>query len=160
MIAKIELQRLTLRLITHKDNLAISQILNDQQVALYNDYTLPLSRSCLKNMIQSDITAYYENTGVRYVIINNQTTKIIGCIGLYNIKNAPEHSAFIGFELTPAYWNYGFMSEVLSTFLPCMIKQYAIKKVLANVHSDNTDCHKLLRKFDFNLINRTTWCWC
>ena len=116
MFKTIKLPRVTLRLITHKHGAALLTILNNPLVYEFNDYKTPLNKEHVKQLIQDDISSYYQGEGVRLAIEHNMSGVLIGTCGLYNINNQTK-TAYLGFELDPFYWQQGLMHEVLKGFV-------------------------------------------
>ena len=56
MFEKINTPRISLRLISHKDVTSLHAILNNPLVSQFNDYTTPISKSDIKQLIQNDIS--------------------------------------------------------------------------------------------------------
>ena len=80
MFKTTQLERVTLRLITHKHAPQLFSILNHPQVSEFNDYKTPLSKCQIKQLIQDDITAYYEGEVIRVAIEHNINGKLTGFI--------------------------------------------------------------------------------
>ncbi|MBQ4857341.1 GNAT family N-acetyltransferase [Pseudoalteromonas sp. MMG007] len=156
MFKPILLERVTLRLITHKHASQLFAILNHPQVSEYNDYQTPLSKSQIKQLIQDDITAYYEGEVIRVAIEHNISGDLMGTCGLYNLTPC-ESRAFIGFELHPTFWDKGVMFEVITGFLNTLNEQIGLKYVSAQVSAHNARSHNLLIKLGFSLRENSIW---
>ncbi|WP_405600398.1 MULTISPECIES: GNAT family N-acetyltransferase [unclassified Pseudoalteromonas] len=148
MFKTLKLPRVTLRLITHKHAGGLFTILNNPLVAQFNDYKTPLSKDNIKQLIQDDISAYYEGEVIRLAIEHNIDTCFIGTCGLYKIGDKI-NSAFIGFELAPNYWQQGLMSEALVGFINTLPNTLQIYELFAEVNIKNICSHKLLTKLGF-----------
>lgn len=149
MFDPLHLPRVVLRQITHKDAIRLHTILNNRKVAQYNDYTIPLSKQDIKQLIQDDISAFYEGEGIRIAIEHTLLKQLIGTCGLYKIT-ASTKSAYLAFELAPDYWHKGFMSEVLHALLPVLIAKYELNTLFACVNSKNLASCSLLKKLGFS----------
>jgi ribosomal-protein-alanine N-acetyltransferase len=154
MFKKIKSPRVTLRLITHKHAVSLFDILNNPLVSEFNDYQTPLTKEHIKQLIQDDISAYYEGEVIRLAIEHNATGQLLGTCGLYKI-NKETKSAFIGFELHPLYWQQGIMSEVLMSFMAVMPRTLNVKDLYAEVTLHNQRSHRLLKKLGFALKNNS-----
>jgi len=158
MFKQQSVERITMGLITHKHAPALFAILNEPEVAQFNDYDLPLSRDDVKQIIQHDITCFYEQTGIRLVIINNHTHEVMGSVGLYDIKDG---KAWLGFELATKFWHQGYMFEVLNQLVVSKsfetILRSTIRKLYANVDPANFSSQKLLSKIGFTQISNNVW---
>ena len=159
MFKSIKLPRVTLRLITHKHGAALLNILNNPLVYEFNDYKAPLNKEHIKQLIQDDISSYYQGEGVRLAIEHNISGDLIGTCGLYNINNQTQ-SAYLGFELDPFYWQQGLMQEVLRGFMSQIPSVLKIEQLYAEIHGKNVRCYNLLTKLGFVLneqLNNGIW---
>lgn len=158
MFKQLSVERISLSLITHKHAKALFAILNEPEVAQFNDYDFPLSRDDVKQMIQYDLACYYEQSGIRFVIINNQTHEIMGSVGLYDIKNG---KAWVGFELATKFWHQGYMFEVLNYLVVNKAHKHILKPIItsfyANVDEANYSSQKLLSKIGFTRVSNEVW---
>ncbi len=154
----IVLERVTLSLITHKHAPALWALLNEPDVAQYNDYNLPQSRDDIKLLIQNDLAAYYEGTGVRFAILHNQDNSFMGSVGLYDVSN---NQAWLGFELAKRYWQQGYMNEVLQHLLTIKTVQVlfpqTVTSIMARVENENTRSIKLLSNLGFKQYQDSIW---
>ena len=159
MFKTIKLPRVTLRLITHKHGAALLTILNNPLVYEFNDYKTPLNKQHIKQLIQDDISSYYQGEGVRLAIEHNISGDLIGTCGLYNI-NSQTQSAYLGFELDPFYWQQGLMQEVLKGFVSEVHNSLNIEHLYAEIHGKNVRCYNLLTKIGFvfkQQLNNGVW---
>ena len=159
MFKTIKLPRVTLRLITHKHGAALLNILNNPLVYEFNDYKAPLNKEHIKQLIQDDISSYYQGEGVRLAIEHNILGDLIGTCGLYNINNQTK-TAYLGFELDPFYWQQGLMHEVLKGFVSEIHRSLNIEHLYAEIHGKNVRCYNLLTKLGFvfnQQLNSGVW---
>lgn len=159
MFKSIKLPRVTLRLITHRHGTALLAILNNPLVYEFNDYEAPLNKEHIRQLIQGDISGYYEGEVIRLAIEHNITGELIGTCGLYNI-NKKTKSAYIGFELDPIYWQQGLMHEVLRGFIARMHTLLSIEHLYAEILGDNVRSYNLLTKLGFvfnEQLNAGVW---
>lgn len=148
MLKTIKLPRVTLRLITHKHGSALLTILNNPLVYEFNDYQVPLNKEHIKQLIQDDISGYYEGEVIRLAIEHNISEKLLGTCGLYKI-NTHTKSAYIGFELDPLFWQQGLMHEALKGFIHKLHSSLNIEHLYAEIHEQNVRCFNLLTKLGF-----------
>lgn len=152
------LERVSLSLVAHKHAPALLAILTQPQVAQYNDYALPLSREEVKQMIQNDISSYYNQTGLRLAISNNLGDCLMGSVGFYDINDA---QAWLGFELSHQYWNQGYMYEVLINLINKQgytnWLENPIATIFARVAAANCKSIQLLTKIGFQQVDDDTW---
>ncbi|CAM4287319.1 GNAT family N-acetyltransferase [Pseudoalteromonas ostreae] len=155
------LSRITLKPIKHRDCSALWAILSEPLVAQYNDYSLPLTRNEVKQLIQDDITGMYEGNTLRFGMYLLNTSTLIGCIGLYDIR---EDTAWLGFELSPNHCGNGYMSEALAFILTNITalvtplgNELSITSLKAKVALENTQSQQLLRRFKFIHVASEQW---
>lgn len=158
MLNPIHLQRVSLCLITHKHTASLLTILNEPEVAQFNDYESPLSRESLKQMVQNDIASFYDKKGVRLTIINNEDRLLMGSVGLYDIIDT---TAWLGFELSTRYWSCGYMYEVLNYLITAKhfktLLDNKITSIYARVHVRNSRSIKLLTSIGFVKEQDNVW---
>jgi len=141
-----------LRPIRHKDCQAIWEILKDPQVQSFNDYKSDLTKGDVYDFIQGDIEGFYNQQGIRLVIVLRSNGLVIGSIGLFNIIDG---QGVLGFELASHYFGKGIMQKVLLEFFQKLnvFITTPVDKVHAIVQPENTACIKLLAKCGFELNN-------
>lgn len=158
MFEKINTPRISLRLISHKDVTSLHAILNNPLVSKFNDYSTPLSKSDVKQLIQDDISGYYEGEVIRLAITHNTLNKVIGSCGLYKI-NEQVSCAFLGFEMAPDFWGKGYMKEALVALIPELVMIFKLKTIYAEVDSRNLASCNLLNGLGFQLIESKSSVW-
>ena len=137
-----------LRPIRHKDCQAIWDILKDPQVQSFNDYGTDITKGDVYDFIQGDIERFYNQQGIRLVIVLRSSGQVIGSVGIFNIIDG---QGMLGFELSSQYFGKGIMQKVLdmlfeklTTFVPA-----PLNSVLALVNPNNSASIKLLTKCGF-----------
>lgn len=137
-----------LRPIRHKDCQAIWDILKDPHVQSFNDYSADITKGDVYDFIQGDIESFYNQQGIRLVIVLRSTGQVIGSVGIFNIING---QGILGFELSSQYFGKGIMQKVLAmlfgkltTFVPA-----PLNTIVALVNPNNSSCIKLLTKCGF-----------
>lgn len=159
MFKTIKLERVTLRLITHKHGSALLTILNNPLVYEFNDYKTPLNKNHIKQLIQNDISGYYEGEVIRLAIEHSMNSTLLGTCGLYKICKQAK-SAYIGFELDPLYWQQGLMQEVLCGFIDQIPFALNIEHLYAQINEQNVRSYNLLTKLGFvftQQLNNGVW---
>lgn len=158
MLNPINLKRVSLCLITHKHTASLLTVLNEPEVAQFNDYELPLSREDVKQMVQNDIARYYDKQGVRLAVINNEDRLLMGSVGFYDILDT---TVWLGFELSTRYWSFGYMYEVLSYLITAKhfetLLDKKITSIYARVHLHNKRSMKLLSSIGFVQEQDNIW---
>jgi ribosomal-protein-alanine N-acetyltransferase len=87
-------------------------------------------------------------TGFRIGIEHKQTAQLIGTAGFKHI-NHTHRSGEIGYELLPAYWNRGYMTEALKPIIELTAAHYHLHTVTANIDPAHTASKRVLEKLGF-----------
>lgn len=75
---------------------------------------------------------------------------VIGSCTLWNFS--PEYyCAELGYELHPAYWRKGLMTEALAAVVACGFTQLGLHRIEATTLAENTSSRKLLLRLGFTL---------
>ena len=74
--------------------------------------------------------------------------QLIGTCGLYSVS-AHHKRASIGFDLLPAYWRRGIMTEALQAYVPYCFKSSGLSRIQALVLPGNVASIRLLEKLGF-----------
>jgi len=99
-----------------------------------------LERYCIK--------PFKENRGIRWGIVRKGGNELIGTCGYYDwIKTACR--AEIGYDLDPAYWGQGIMTEALRAMLKYGFEKMGLNRIQAIIDSKNTRSLKLVHRLGF-----------
>lgn len=99
-----------------------------------------LERYCIK--------PFKENRGIRWGIVRKGGSELIGTCGYYDwIK--PARRAEIGYDLDPAYWRQGIMTEALRAVLEYGFGKMGLNRIQAIIDSKNTRSLKLVHRVGF-----------
>ena len=91
---------------------------------------------------------FKEQIGLRWVIEEAKTKKVIGTCGYLNYEK--EHNRIeIGYDLNPEYWGKGIMQEALSSIIHFAFTSMGINKIEAKIEPENTSSIRLLEKLNF-----------
>lgn len=137
-----------LRPIRHKDCQAIWGILKDPHVQSFNDYSSDITKGDVYDFIQGDIERFYNQQGIRLVIVLRSSGQVIGSVGLFNIING---KGMLGFELSSQFFGKGIMQKVLEMLFDKLTTFVAtpLNSVVALVNPNNSASIKLLKKCGF-----------
>ena len=144
-----------LRPIRHKDCQAIWNILRDPRVQSFNDYGADITKGDVYDFIQGDIERFYNQQGIRLVIVLRSSGQVIGSVGIFNIING---QGMLGFELSSQYFGKGIMQKVLDMLFEKLTSFVTtpLNSVVALVDSNNSASIKLLNKCGFQQ-NHAHW---
>ncbi|WP_462180020.1 GNAT family N-acetyltransferase [Pseudoalteromonas gelatinilytica] len=137
-----------LRPVRHKDCQAIWDILKDPQVQSFNDYGTDITKGDVYDFIQGDIERFYNQQGIRLVIVLRSSGQVIGSVGLFNIIDG---QGMLGFELASQYFGKGIMQKVLDMLFEKLTTFVTtpLNSVVALVNPNNSASIKLLTKCGF-----------
>ncbi|MEK5231935.1 GNAT family protein [Lysinibacillus sp. FSL K6-0232] len=91
---------------------------------------------------------FREQTGLRWVIEEAKTKKVIGTCGYLNYEKV-HNRIEIGYDLNPEYWGKGLMQEALSNIIHFAFTAMEINKIEAKIEPENIASIKLLEKLRF-----------
>jgi ribosomal-protein-alanine N-acetyltransferase len=94
------------------------------------------------------INPFKEGRGLRWGITLKGDDKLIGTCGLYDWKKTTQ-SAEIGYDLDPAYWGQGIMTEALKALLNFGFEKMGLNRIQAVIDSKNKRSIKLVRGLGF-----------
>lgn len=145
---KLETERFILRKGIVDDAQDIFMLYSDENVVKYIPLTLFTSVEDAIFEINWYDKIFKEKTGLRWVIEETKTKKVIGTCGYLNYEN--EHNRIeIGYDLKPEYWGKGIMQEALSCIIHFAFTSMGINKIEAKVEPENTSSIRLLEKLNF-----------
>ena len=94
------------------------------------------------------INPFKENRGIRWGIINKEDKKLIGTLGIYDWDKTARR-AEVGYDLEPAYWQQGLMTEALCAVLKYGFEKMKLNRIQALIDSNNTRSMNLVRRLGF-----------
>jgi [ribosomal protein S5]-alanine N-acetyltransferase len=144
----LETERFVLREFTMDDVDAMFTIMSDAQVKRYFG-SLPMTeRAQAVERVERVHAAFKERSGVRWGIERRTDGAFIGSCGFWRIE-AQHARAEVGYELSPAVWGQGVMTEVLRAVLAFGFTTMRLHSVEAQIHPDNTGSRRVLEKLGF-----------
>jgi ribosomal-protein-alanine N-acetyltransferase len=91
---------------------------------------------------------FKEDKGARWGIVTKAQGILVGTCGLYNWKKT-SRSAEIGYDLEPAYWGRGIMTEALRTIVKYGFQEMNLNRVQGLVDAENQRSLNLLERLGF-----------
>lgn len=145
---KLETERFILRKGTVDDRNDLFELYADENVVKY----LPLNLFKTVEDANDEINWYEkifkEQIGLRWVIEEAKTKKVIGTCGYLNYEK--EHNRIeIGYDLKSDYWGQGIMQETLGKIIHFAFTSMEINKIEAKVEPENKSSIRLLGKLNF-----------
>lgn len=125
----------------------IYSLFSDPLVLTYYNLA-PFDKQEQADAIIDKLHAHYKNgQGIRWGIRFRHTTDLIGSAGFNNYSI--HHRACIGYDLKPAYWNQGIMTEALNTIIEYGFTALEVNRIEAEVMPGNKASIQVLQKCDF-----------
>lgn len=94
------------------------------------------------------VKPFKEDRGIRWGITRKGEDELIGTCGFYD-WNKTSRRAEIGYDLEPAYWGKGIMTEALQAMLTYGFKKMNLNRIQAIIDSENTRSMRLVQKLGF-----------
>jgi len=145
---KLETERFILRKGVVNDSKDLFELYSNENVVKYLPLKLFDSVEDAIDEINWYEKIFKEQIGLRWVIEETMTQKVIGTCGYLNYEK--EHKRIeIGYDLKPEYWGKGIMQEALSKIIHFAFTSMKINKIEAKIEPENKSSIKLLEKLDF-----------
>jgi [ribosomal protein S5]-alanine N-acetyltransferase len=144
----LETPRLVLRELVIEDAEAVFRNSSDPQVARFLGRDPDASLEVSLKRVQSCVDALKEHTGIRWAITLRGDPTLLGTVGFWK-WNKPSFYAEIGYELGPAHWNKGYMTEAVRAALAFGFEHMDLNRVEANTDPDNLASRRVVEKLGF-----------
>lgn len=146
----LETPRLILRKLEPSDAEALFRNSSDPLVARYLGRDPDATIDAVYQRLQLVFDAIRDNTGIRWGIVrrDDPTLTLMGTVGFWK-WNKPSFYAEIGYELGPAYWNKGYMTEAIRAALRFGFDHMELHRVEANIDPDNIGSRRAVEKVGF-----------
>jgi [ribosomal protein S5]-alanine N-acetyltransferase len=154
----LETPRLLLRELVPSDAEVIRRNSSDPDVLRYlgrdGDDTLDAAHKRLQVVFD----AIREHSGIRWGICLRDEPTIMGTVGFWR-WNKPHFYAEIGYEMSPNYWNKGYMTEAVRAALRFGFEHMELHRVEANIVPGNAGSRRVVEKLGFTQegILRQNW---
>ncbi|HEU4718910.1 MAG TPA: GNAT family protein [Bacteroidia bacterium] len=140
-------QRLALGKITGSDAHALYDLYSDERVMKFHGRPVLGAAEETEKIIFGWRRLFATEKGIRWGIRFRGGEKIIGTIG---VRCSAEHRrAETGYELAPALWNQGIMTEALGAVTDYVFTQMNFETIEANIAPGNTASQRVLEKAGF-----------
>lgn len=148
LFPQLETERFILRKLTPADAGDLFHYFSNDEVTRYYDLESFVELRQAEELIFAWNSRYLEKKGFRWAITVKPDNKVIGTCGYHNWSR--EHfKSEIGYELNPAYWGQGVMSEVLQEVLRFGFEDLGLNRIEAFIDPDNIRSRYLLEKTGF-----------
>jgi ribosomal-protein-alanine N-acetyltransferase len=145
----LQTERLLLRQILPADTSALFVLYHNPQVMQYRgapEFSSQVEAEALQILFGKQ---FESKKGIRWGIVRKQEPDtLLGTAGIKNISG-PHRRAEIGYELNPAYWNQGIMTEALRSITCFCFEKLSLHALEANIATDNLASARVLEKLEF-----------
>ena len=146
---RLETDRLILREMTLADVDFYFRHFNNEKVVEGSCFPGPKALEAAKEELELYcIRPFTENRGIRWGIARKGNEALIGTCGYYN-WNKTSRRAEIGYDLEPAHWGEGIMTEALRAVLRYGFVETGLNRVQAIIDSENVRSIKLVESLGF-----------
>jgi len=143
-----ETKRFILRRAVVNDCHDLFDLYSDEEVTRYLPLTPFISIDNAIDELNWYDTIFKEQSGLRWVIEEAESKKVIGTCGFLNYEKE-HHRIEIGYDLKPSYWGKGVMKEALQCIIHFAFTTMKMNKIEAKVEPANQASIKLLEKLNF-----------
>ncbi|AUX45001.1 GNAT family acetyltransferase [Sorangium cellulosum] len=144
----LETQRLRLRAITSGDAESIFRIQSDPEVTRYFGRPGDGALADSERRVAEIEKGVRENTSIRWGVTLRDGGEIIGSVGFWR-WNKPHRWAEVGYDLLPAFWNQGIMSEAVRAVVSFGFASMDLHRVEAQLDPENRASARLLERLGF-----------
>jgi len=147
---EFESERLLYRAYSLEDAQTLFKLRRHKSVSKYMDSTIPTRIEDSEKRIKGYHTAFAENKGITWAIIEKDSHQLIGDFGIWGIDKKNSRGK-IGYILHPDFWRKGYMTEAMNTIIRFGFDTIKLHSYEANVNIENKNSKSLLLKFGFKL---------
>nr|WP_314589948.1 GNAT family N-acetyltransferase [Paenibacillus terrigena] len=144
----LETERLKLRQLRLDDASDLYDYFSKDEVTEYYDLATFTERKQAEDLIQMWIDSFSSLRSIRWGVTLKSEDRVIGTCGFHKWSQK-NRRAEIGYELSPAYWRQGYMSEVLDAVIRCGFHELGLNRIEAQISQDNIGSRKVLEKAGF-----------
>ncbi|PRA05736.1 MULTISPECIES: GNAT family N-acetyltransferase [unclassified Paenibacillus] len=144
----IQTKRFILRSAEAGDSHDLLALYSDEAVVQYMPFTPFESVEDAQGEMNWYTKIFKEHTGLRWMIEDRETRKVIGTCGFLNYEDV-HHRAEIGYDLRSSFWGRGVMTEVACAVLHFGFTSMQLNKIEAKVEPENEASIRLLHKLGF-----------
>lgn len=144
----LETNRLILKEIKPEHVNEIYQIFSNENVTRYYGMSPFTEESQANQMIESFRSKFENKQGMRWGIVEKESNRLIGTIGLNNLM-IPSKRTEIGYDLLPTYWGKGFISEAIKEVITYCFQTLELFRIGAVIFPENIASSKAIEKVGF-----------
>ena len=144
---RIDTPRLVLRAPTPGDEEAMFAVASDPLVAKYLGRA-PATRESIRAKLGKILDGIRAGTAIFWVLTDRESGAHAGSACLWNWDEA-HFRAEVGYDLAPARWGQGLVTEAMTAVLGCGWEQMKLHSVEGHVHPENQGSIRVLEKLGF-----------
>lgn len=142
--------RVTLRAVTAADLGDIHALLSIPETTRHSNWPDGIGQEDCARFVQDWLELPAEGKGCAWVIEAREAAGLIGCIR-YNYITRPSNVGGIGYELHPAFWGRGLMTEAVRAVVAAGHDQFGVNRAEAWTLPGNGASDRVLEKSGFRL---------
>lgn len=116
---------------------------------LHDDSYFTLEATRLR--IRNAAAAFNAGTAYNFVILDNQTGKMIGVCSFSNVVRGIFQACHLGYSISESYQGRGLMFEALQVAIKYMLSEVGLHRIMANHMPHNERSAKLLKRLGFEV---------
>lgn len=141
---EIVLKNVTLRALRLEDAQNIfDNYATDPQITKYVTWDVHKSVQDTTDYLKSVIDQYKSNNFYHWVIVDNQTSQVIGAVGEVASKQTEKE---LGWVISREYWNKGIMTNAVKAVIKFLFQNTSLEKLTAKFASKNVASGKVMQK--------------
>lgn len=145
---RLETDRFILRKTEEKDIADLYELYSDPEVVKYTPLHPLIDLDEARQEMNWHVEIFEQQVGIRWLIEDKASEKIIGTCGfLHYVKEYARTE--LGYDLAPAYWRCGIMSEVAAPIIAFGFNSMHLHCIEAKVDAANAASIGLLAKLGF-----------
>jgi ribosomal-protein-alanine N-acetyltransferase len=147
---KLKTERLVLRQLTFKDVPWYFGHFNTREIVEGQDHLGPRDL----NEARAELKLYFLDnfrcrSGIRWGIALKGDGNLIGSAGFYKWVQPGRYQAEMGYDLNPAFWGKGIMTEALSAIIQYGFDKMGLHRIEVLISHHNKRSQKLIRRLGF-----------
>jgi len=146
----LKTKRLVLRQVTIKDAPWYFEHFNTKEIVEGQDHGGPRDLS----EARAELKLYFVDVfrlkrGIRWGMTVKGCDKLIGSVGFYKWIQPERYQAEMGYDLNPAFWGEGIMTEALSAIIQYGFDQMGLHRIEVLISHQNKRSQTLIRRLGF-----------
>jgi ribosomal-protein-alanine N-acetyltransferase len=148
----LQTRRLVLREFRETDAPAVFDSFSQEAVARYVNRAAMQSVTEAEELVKMRASIFERGIGIRWaIVLRENLDAVIGSCGFYKLDRA-NHSVETGYDLHPAYWRQGIMTETLKRVFDFAYSEaffFDLNRIQALTYPQNQASIGLLKKLSF-----------